>query len=95
MTPLKPSGRPSAWRNQSMVTASSSVAAGDVCHSMHCAAKAAVRYSAITDGGLEFAGKYAKNRGCCQWVMPGTIIFSKSEKIASIVSGSSGAEGGS
>ena len=57
MTPEKPSGRPSAWRSQSMMFVSSSVAAGEVCHSMHCAAIAETRYSATTETGAALAGK--------------------------------------
>ena len=57
MTPEKPSPRPIIWRSQSSTRVSSSVAAGEVCHSMHCAASAAVTNSATTEGGLEFAGK--------------------------------------
>ena len=57
ITPVNESGRPTIWRSQSIILASSSVAAGDVCQSMHCAAMAAVTYSATTEGGLELAGK--------------------------------------
>ena len=57
MTPAKPSGRPIIWRSQSRTRASSSVAAGEVCQSMHCAPKAAVSISARSEGGLELAGK--------------------------------------
>ena len=57
MTPSKPSGRPSAWRSQSSMRVSSSVAAGEVCHSMHCAAIAETRYSATTETGAAFARK--------------------------------------
>ena len=57
MTPLKPSGRPIIWRSQSSVRVSSSVAAGEVCHSMHWAPSVAVSISASTEGGLELAGK--------------------------------------
>ena len=32
-------------------------AAGEVCHSMHCAAMAETRYSAITETGAALAGK--------------------------------------
>ena len=57
MTPEKPSGRPSAWRSQSITFVSSSVAAGEVCQSMHCAAIALTRYSATTETGAALAGK--------------------------------------
>ncbi len=57
MTPENPSGRPSAWRIQSTIRVSSSVAAGEVCQSMHCAAIAETRYSATTETGAALAGK--------------------------------------
>ncbi|MCK7532149.1 MAG: hypothetical protein MZV63_14535 [Marinilabiliales bacterium] len=38
----------------------------------------AVIISARIEGGLVFAGKYAKKFGLCQWVIPGIIISSKS-----------------
>ena len=57
MTPTKPSGRPIMRRSQSRTRVSISVAAGEVCHSMHCAPSAAVSISASTAGGLELAGK--------------------------------------
>jgi hypothetical protein len=40
-----------------MTYSSSSAAAGDVSHIMHCWARAAVSISARMDGGLVFAGK--------------------------------------
>ncbi len=57
MTPVNPSGRPTIWRSQSSTRVSSSVAAGEVCQSMHWAPSVAVSISARTEGGLEFAGK--------------------------------------
>ncbi len=57
ITPVNPSGRPIIWRSQSRTRVSSSVAAGEVCQSMHCAPSVAVSISASTEGGLEFAGK--------------------------------------
>ena len=57
ITPENPSGRPSAWRSQSIIFVSSSVAAGEVCQSMHCAAIAETRYSATTETGAALAGK--------------------------------------
>ena len=57
MTPAKPSGKPMSTRSQSITRPSSSVAAGEVCHSMHWAAKVAVSISPSTLGGLELAGK--------------------------------------
>ncbi len=57
ITPANPAGRPNSWRSQSRTTVSSSVPAGEVCHSMHWAAKVAVSISARIEGGLELAGK--------------------------------------
>ncbi|MCY1234580.1 hypothetical protein D9M72_471650 [compost metagenome] len=57
ITPENPSGRPIACRSQSSTFVSSSVAAGEVCQSMHCAAMAVTRYSATTETGAAFAGK--------------------------------------
>jgi hypothetical protein len=57
MTPVNPSGKPSICRSQSIVTCSSSVAAGDVAHDMHCAPSVAVSISARMDGGLLLPGK--------------------------------------
>ena len=57
IVPAKPSGRPMACLSQSSMRVSISVAAGEVCHSMHCAPSAAVSISASTEGGLELAGK--------------------------------------
>lgn len=57
MPPVKPSGRPVIWRSQSSTRVSISVAAGEVCQSMHWAPRVAVSISASSDGGLEFAGK--------------------------------------
>ena len=41
-----------------------------------------------------FDGKYAKNLGCCQWVIAFGTIFSKSLKINSGSSASSGGASG-
>ena len=57
ITPAKPSGRPIIWRSQSRTRVSISVAAGEVCHSMHWAPSVAVSISASTEGGLELPGK--------------------------------------
>ena len=57
ITPVKPSGSPSIWRSQSSMRPSISLAAGEVCHSMHCAPRAAVSISARIEGGLALAGK--------------------------------------
>ena len=42
---------------------------------MHCAAIVEISCSAITEAGAALPGKYAKKRGCCQWVMPGRDIY--------------------
>src|SRR6056300_2117225 len=65
-----------------MTLVSISVAAGEVCHNMHCAAIVDVMISANIDGGLAFAGQYAKKRGCCQCVIPGITMRSKSDMIS-------------
>ena len=57
ITPVKPSGRPSMPRSQSITQLSSSVAAGEVSQLMHWAPSVAVSISASTEGGLELAGK--------------------------------------
>ena len=57
ITPVNPSGSPSICRNHSIVTCSSSAAAGLVFHDMHCAPIVAVSISARIDGGLLLAGK--------------------------------------
>ena len=46
----------------------------------------------MSEAGAELEGKYAKKRGCCQCVMPGTMSRSKSAKIASNRSGVSGGD---
>ena len=57
ITPVNPGGRPVIWRSQSSTRVSISVAAGEVCQSMHWAPRVAVSISASTDEGLELAGK--------------------------------------
>ena len=57
MTPWNPSGNPRAWRIQSTMRVSISVAAGEVCQSMHWAAMTDVRFSAIIEAGAALAGK--------------------------------------
>ena len=57
ITPLNPLGRSMACRNQSMITSSISVAAGDVCQSMHWDAIAFVNCSAIIEAGAAFDWK--------------------------------------
>ena len=57
ITPWNPFGSPSAWRIQSTILVSISVAAGEVCQSMHCAPMTAVKFSAIIDTGAALAQK--------------------------------------
>ena len=89
------SGRPSAWRSWSRTTCSSSVAAGLVAHNIPWAPMPLESRSPSTPAGEEFAGKYAKKRGCCQCVSPGTRCSSRSASTASSGSGCSGSAVGS
>ena len=57
MTPSKASGSPSRRRSQPRATASSSVTAGEVRHSMPWALNAALRNSASTPGPLALMAK--------------------------------------
>ena len=57
ITPWKPSGSPIIWRSQSIIRVSSSVPAGEVCHSMQLTPRVAVSISASTEGGEALAGK--------------------------------------
>ena len=50
MMPNQPSPRPSSWRSQSIVRCSSSVAAGDVFHSIAFTSSAAISSSARMPG---------------------------------------------
>jgi len=77
------------------VTSSSSVAAGEVRQSIAFTSSAAASASARIVTGAALIEKYAKNRGWFQWVIPGTTSRSKSPKIASNVSPSSGGAAGS
>ena len=62
---------------------------------MHWAAMTAVKFSAIIEAGAALALKYAKKRRCCQCVMPSGTMRSKSAKIVSMPTGSSGGDRGS
>ena len=57
ITPAKGSGRASAWRSQSIIRVSISVAAGEVCHNIHCGASAEARNSARTEAGAALEAK--------------------------------------
>ena len=95
MMPWNASGSPSSLRSQLSVTSSSSVAAGDVRHSIALTSSAAASASASTVTGAALIAKYAKKRGWFQCVIPGTISRSKSSKMRSNGSPSSGASTGS
>ena len=82
-------------RSQPSVTSSSSVAAGDVRHSIAFTSSAAASASASTVTRAALIAKYAKKRGWFQCVIPGTISRSKSSKIRSNGSPSAGASAGS
>jgi hypothetical protein len=56
ITPSTPVN-PTACASQDIIAVSSSVAAGEVCHSMHCAAMVEDRNSASIEGGVALAGK--------------------------------------
>ncbi len=66
MTPLNAAERPSIWRSQSMMTFSTSVAAGLVCQLMHWGPRPAATRSASTDDRSVFEGKYANQPGWFQ-----------------------------
>ncbi len=93
--PWNASGRPSIRRSQPSVTSSSSVAAGDVRHSIALTSSAAASASASTVTRAALIAKYAKKRGWFQCVMPGITWRSKSSKMRSNGSPSSGASAGS
>ena len=57
ITPEKLPGKPMAWRSHSIIRVSISVAAGEVCQSMHCTAMVDTRKSANIAGGVAFDGK--------------------------------------
>jgi len=77
--------------SHSIILCSSSAAAGEVSQSMHWVPIAAVINSARTDSTELLAGKYAWKLGCCQWVIPGMMISSRSRRMSVSCSGLSGA----
>ena len=97
MTPFdrNRSGRSSSSASQSSTTVSSSVAAGEVAQSIPCTPSPEESRSPRTAGPDAFAGKYAKNAGCCQCVRPGRITRSRSASSASTGSPVSGGCAGS
>src|SRR5437588_5902641 len=80
MCPCQPSGRPSNRRTQSTTRSSSSVDAGDARHVIATWFSAAAISSAAIPGSPAVTAKYAKKRGCCQFVSAGTISSSRSPK---------------
>ena len=93
MCPCHCDGSPSRSASQSTTRYSSSVAAGEVRQMNATWLRVAAISSAMIPGGEAVVAKYAKNRGCCQWVTPGSKM-SRSARIASNDSASSGgAEG--
>ncbi len=78
MCPCQPSGSPSSWRTQSTVRSSSSVDAGDACQRIATWFIVAASSSARMPGSDAVIAKYAKKRGCCQFVSAGTISSSRS-----------------
>ena len=88
-------GRPNSSANQSMTRVSTSVAAGLVAQSMPCTPSPDESRSPRMAGPDTFAGKYAKNDGCCQWVMPGITISSMSASRAKMSSPPAGGSSGS
>jgi hypothetical protein len=93
--PRNDPGRSSSSASQSSTTVSSSVAAGDVAHNMPCTPSPDDSRSPSTAGPDAFAGKYAKNEGCCQCVTPGRMTRSRSASTAENGSPVSGADDGS
>src|ERR1044072_10040616 len=89
-----PGSRPNIWRNQSSVTSSSSVEAGEVRQSIDLTSKAALSNSPKIPGAEVDVAKYAKNEGWLQWVSAGTIKRSISARIASIDSPFAGGDEG-
>ena len=57
MTPVKLSGSPTSWRSQSIITSSTSVAAGLVCQLMPCAPRPEETMSARTEARCVLLGK--------------------------------------
>ena len=95
MCPCQPSGRPSSCRTQSTTRSSSSVDAGDA---RQCSATwfiAAAISSARMPGSDAVTAKYAKKRGCCQFVSAGTISSSRSRSTFANGSPCSGGDAGS
>ena len=95
MCPCQPSGSPSSCRTQSTVRSSSSVDAGDACHRIATWFIVAASSSARMPGSDAVMAKYAKKRGCCQFVSAGTISSSRSWSTFANGSPCSGGDAGS
>ena len=80
MCPCQPSGSPSSCRTQSTTRSSSSVDAGDARQSSATWFIVAASSSARMPGSDAVTAKYAKKRGCCQFVSAGTISSSRSRE---------------
>src|SRR5439155_1579741 len=65
-------GRSSSSTSQSSISVSTSVQPGLLAHNMPCTPSPAERSSPRMAGPDALPGKKAKNRGDCQWVMPGS-----------------------
>jgi hypothetical protein len=95
MWPCHPSGSPSSCRTQSTVRSSSSVDAGDARQRIATWFSVAASSSARIPGSDAVTAKYAKKRGCCQFVSAGTISSSRSRSTLANGSACSGADSGS
>ena len=82
MWPCQPTGSPRRSATQSITTPSSSVAAGAVRHKNDTELSVAASSSARIPGSEALVAKYAKYRGCCQWVTPGSSTSSRSRRTA-------------
>ena len=94
MCPCQPSGSPSSCRTQSTMRSSSSVDAGDARQRIAFWFIAAASSSARIPGSDAVIAKYAKKRGCCQFVSAGTISSSRSRSTFANGSPCSGGDGG-
>ena len=95
MWPCQPSGSPSSCRTQSTVRSSSSVDAGDARQFSATWFRVAAISSARMPGSDAVTAKYAKKRGCCQFVSAGTISSSRSRRTFANGSACSGGPAGS
>ena len=89
-SPSNVSGSPSASRSQRTTMLSNSDATGDERQSIALATNVDMNISPRMPGADALLGKYAKNAGCCQWVMLGAIVLPMSARISSRGSGTVG-----